>query len=628
MKHITEKIFLVTMALFHLFISSAFAGGENDTFCDEKRTELDVPLTLADYVADMGIKVFDRRGRLFDRASYDDDSDLDLKGCLVLDPFSTTALQGKIPTSYHELSEKPLRLAQMYFSLRSASLDDVEIEEALKESFPDHNFSASDLNILKAFHDTFKQGNQATTADEFETLFLNELRNINARQNLNTDEKLALIQMYGAVFSSNYDERRNNKGISEIGKMITTGELLTAANAKPSQKAGVCRDIASAQGEIAKALGFKNVLVTDFQQDNGIYHSTLTLSDPNDRKKIHKINYDTLSTSRNGEGARVLDQGERDHTLTYRLSKPFGRTVGNVPSEQMNFLEDAVGSDARLTDELTQPTHSIIGLNMKNDSRDAQARIVLGSDSTSTYAAVAADGRYYQDSNFPGHVGASLGYRQKMKSGIGYLHLYIDQGAGINVIDKEDLNLLVDTRGIVNTLFSINQDGKVGPQADVDLSVGARLEHQHMNGNLKFDHEIRGHIKPGFINVSKMNTVLVPDRVSVHSDARLQLAREGIDDYDAALLLDAIVVGNQFGWRGRVEAGATIDDVAASAFLQGRLTEDMPPYFSGSERRVGGRFVANIEPILFHLEGSRSLESNDCEGSCGVELELKKRRQP
>ncbi len=628
----------IFIAIFFIFYSAAaiLHADEINKSCDEKRTELNVPSTLADYVADIGMDVLDRRGRLFDNSSQRDESDLDLRGCLVLDPFSTAALKGKIPASYEGQSEKPRRLVNAYFGLRNSDSDDddeeiEEIEEALKKSFPGDSFSESDLKIMKAFHASFKQGNQAKTPDEFEALFFNELRNVHARQSLDTNEKLTLVQMYGRVFLRNYDERRNDRGISEIGKTITTGELLTAAYAKTPQKAGICRDIASAQGEIAEALGFPNVLVSDFQQDDGIPHATLVVSDPDDRKKIHKINYDVLSTNSNGEGPRVLDQGESDHTIVYRLSKPFGRTVGSVPSEQMHFLMDAVGSDTRLIDELSQPGHSIIGLNMKKDDMDAQARLVVGSDSTSTYAAVAADGRYYQDSNFPGHVGVSLGYRQKTGSngGIGYLHWHLDQGAGVSVVDKENLKLAVDARGIINTLISVNQDGKFGPQADADLSMGARLEHAYMDGDLEFTHEIRGHVKPGFRDISKMNLVPVPDRVSVHSDVRYQLVkrREEGSQHDAALLLDVTAVGNQFGWRGRVEAGAAVDDVAASAFLQGRLTEDMPPYFSGSERRVGARLVADLEPVLFHLEGSTSLESDDCEGSCGVELKLGKKRK-
>jgi hypothetical protein len=585
-----------------LFILYSAAGTlYADEICDEKRTELDVPLTLAEYVSEMGLEALDRRGRLFDDSSQKEESDLDLKGCFVLDPFSTAALEGKIPTSYEGQSEKPLHIVKTYLSLRKSYPEDLEIEEALEASFPDHGFSGSDVKIMKAFHASFEQGNMAKTPDEFEALFFNELKNINT--SLDTDEKLALIQMYGHVFLRNYDERRNDRGISEIGKTVTTGELLTTAHAKTPQQAGVCRDIASAQGEIAEALGFKNVLVTDFQQKDGIYHATLTVSDPDDRKKIYKINYDVLSTSRDGEGPRVLDQGESDHTLVYGLSKPFGRTVGSVPSEQMHFLTEAIGSDTRWIDELAQPTHSIVGLNVKDDLGIAQARMVTGSDSTSTYAAVAADGRYYQDSPFPGHVGGSLGYRKKTGSngGIGYLHIHLDQGAGMKVIDEEDLKLGIDARGILNALVSVNQDGKVGPQADVDLSAGARLEHAHLNGDLEFAHEIRGHVKPGFSNVSEMNFVLVLDRVSVHSDVRYQLAKRGEEGHDAALFADVTAVGNQFGWRGRAEAGASVDTIAASVFAQGRLTEDMPPYFSGSERRVGGRFVADLEPILFHL---------------------------
>lgn len=631
-----RQMFRYTMTI--IFILSSSAGMlRADEFCNEKRTELDVPSTLADYVREIGRKALDRRGRLFDNSSQGDESDLDLRGCFVLDPFSTAALEGKIPTSYDGQSETPLRLVKTYFSLRNRHLDDLEglheilgqspeaIEEALKSAV-----SESDLKIVKAFHDTFEHGNKAKTPDEFEALFLSELRNVNARQNLNTNEKLALIQMYGHVFLRNYDKRRNDRGISERGKTVTTGELLTVAHAETPQQAGVCRDIASAQGKIAEALGFENVFVVDFQQDNGIYHATLAASDPDDRKKIHKIDYDVLRTTRDGEGASVLDQGESDHTLVYRLSKPFGRTVGNIPSEQMYFLTDAVGSDTRLIDEMARPRHSVIGLNTKDDSGYAQARIVAGSDSTSAYAAIAADGRYHQDSHFPGHIGASLGYRQKMASsrgGIGYLYLHLDQGAGIKVIDKEDLELRFDTRAIVNTLVSVNEDGEVGPQADVDLSAGARLEHTHMNGDLTFAHEIRGHIKPGFSDISKMSLAPVMDRVSGHSDVRYQLAKREEDGHNAALLLDVTAVGNQFGWRGRAEAGAAVDNVAASAFIQGRLTEDMPPYFSGSERRVGGQLVADLEPVIFRLEGSKSLESDDCEGSCGVELKLGKERK-
>lgn len=631
-----RRMFRYTMTI--IFILSSSAGMlRADEICNEKRTELDVPSTLADYVREIGRKALDRRGRLFDNSSQGDESDLDLKGCFVLDPFSTAALEGKIPTSYDGQSDKPIYLVKTYFSLKRRHPDDLEaFNETLGQSpetiqeMLNGPVSESDLKIIKAFHDTFEQGNKAKTPDEFEALFLSELRNVNARQNLNTNEKLALIQMYGHVFLRNYDERRNDRGISERGKTVTTGELLTAAHAETPKPAGVCRDIASAQGEMAEALGFKNVYVVDFQQDNGIPHATLAASDPDDRKKIHKIDYDVLRTTRDGEGARVLDQGESDHTLVYRLSKPFDRTVGSVPSEQMHFLTDAVGSDTKLIDEMAQPRHSVIGLNTKDDSGIAQARIVAGSDSTSTYAAVAADGRYYQDSNFPGHVGASLGYRQKMagnRGGIGYLHLHIDQDAGTHVIDKEALELRLDTRAIVNALVSVNEDGKVGPQADVDLSVGARLEHSYRNGDLTFAHEIRGHVKPGFSNISKMNFAPVMDRVSGHSDVRYQLAKQEEDGHDAVLLLDVTTVVNQFGWRGRAEAGAAVDNVAASAFIQGRLTEDMPPYFSGSERRVGGRLAADLEPVIFRLEGSKSLESDDCEGSCGVELKLGKERK-
>ncbi|MGK5089657.1 hypothetical protein WDW86_19055 [Bdellovibrionota bacterium FG-2] len=237
---------------------------------------------------------------------------------------------------------------------------------------------------------------------------------------LSTPAKLAMVQKAGALFVSNYDNTRAKAGSSAQG-VVSLQRIRQAAqnneygytpdpNAPPSvlDAAGICRDIASAQGKMLTALGFSNTYIISVLQSQA-RHSVLIAQGPSDAKKYYKFNYDTLTSVVGQEGSLLSFQGKGDATMEYEYYLPDGRLVQKAPSELGKVLREASGFSS--LSAFSRPTHSLgsvqLDLGNKTALRLFQASDRLGNQ----YVGGALNSALYSSETQRLQVGAAYAYR-------------------------------------------------------------------------------------------------------------------------------------------------------------------------------------------------------------------------
>ena len=511
--------------------------------------------------------------------------------------------------------------------------------------------SDSNLKVLKVFHEIFSAGEGVHSEKEYETLSFQKLKGLGSQ--LTTPEKLTLLRLYGDLFYRQYDNSRVGASItlpSVISGEESLGGLLTTAyknekgiyyNQGHSQrKRGICTNIASAQGKIAEAIGLENVYVVTYNTTGPNGHATLVATDPDNSKKVYRIDGAKLGQSIGKEAGTALYQDATDHTLSYKLSRPNGETVASVPTEMMEILVENVGADIRDYDEFSKPAHSQVGVNLEDHGKQAneisQVRGVYARDSHSDYLMIGGDGRFTTESKgklySSGSAGAILGYRhvpdKLEEQHVGFLYAHIDAEIGTKLIDEKDakkengFELIPYVRGITDGLFSVNQEKNISYDWDYDLSGGIRMKGT-VDHNLLLGSDTSVHAKRGYMdNVSSQSGTgqngIVFDRAVLKADARYRLADNitGVAEGTAVL--------NQLGTRGRLEAGLAVDNLGGSAYVEGPVSKKIPIYLSGSRPRAGGRFEAKQLmglPVDLNVKVSKALDkSNDYDASIDMDI--------
>lgn len=231
---------------------------------------------------------------------------------------------------------------------------------------------------------------------------------------MTTDQKLQVVRIMGAHFAVNHDKLRTNGGPNS-GGVVTMSELMQAAQHNrfqkssdtPRKNAGVCRDIASAQGKLLKALGFKETYVVAFLS-KGTWHADVIAQDPDQKKKYYKFNYSELTTQTGGEGATVLNQGSSDNTAEYHIYLPDGRLVSKIPSELGKILREAAGFTP--ISPFARPTSSLNAVNVQLSKKTA-VRLFEASDQLGNeYMGAAVTKDWIHEKN------------QSLRSGVVYSH--------------------------------------------------------------------------------------------------------------------------------------------------------------------------------------------------------------
>lgn len=458
---------------------------------------------------------------------------------------------------------------------------------------------------------------------------LQYLHEATIEHNLTRNEKLAIVQTFGGLFLSNYDEERNKKWIRAKGGVGLT-QLLNAyqsninVTAEGKVYAGVCRDISTGQALMLRAMGFKDSFVIAFMRTDGIYHTTVAAADPyargSDRRTLIKIDYARRQES---EG---LYQGIIDSALNYIVMEPDGTTVANIPSDLGFLLSAAAGGHSENLDFLARPRISLGGVNVQGGSGGSiQARVFAGNTDHSLVVGIGADVQYLRETLFPGRVGLVIAYQNRFFSDANNFLFYLDieQAAKtpelIHQLDKKTKLILQGEimAKIQVMVHLLNEEWIAGIQGNLVITPRIRVELEREELRLKAI--LGAHLPIGLRDSNDVRSLMIiPTEGFVGLEGRYKLPSE---ERTMVLLARMMAMFSQLGTRGRLEAGLAIDEVMWTLFLEGRgpgwLIRDLPPLYREWERRIGTR--VNFGGV-FNLEFTHSLESNDWEAGYGIDV--------
>lgn len=167
--------------------------------------------------------------------------------------------------------------------------------------------------------------------------YLNEIKD-----DLSFDEKLKVASHFGGRFSDNYNFDRAD-GVGPRGDgIVTIEEMLESV--RDSVPGGVCRDVSQAQSLMLQELGVSkgDIYQTAYMTATG-GHVVLAVKDPENPKRIIKINYDYTDETSDRTGGSVLTQNSSlpDFGTQWRIFDADGKPVATVPSEFGEVLRDA-----------------------------------------------------------------------------------------------------------------------------------------------------------------------------------------------------------------------------------------------------------------------------------------------
>lgn len=202
---------------------------------------------------------------------------------------------------------------------------------------------------------------------------------------LTTDQKVELTREIGLKSGERYDFNRagiygnnaNPTGAHSIstqyGKAIPYDAIIT--NLRSDNRLGICRDIAVAQSQILKQLGFKNVYGIAYNA--GSNHAAVLAQNPDHPDQLLQFNYDGLEKADLKQGMKSLTRGE-DYSTSYQFFNASGKSIANLPSELGSLITEGAGGNIRTLDPfLTRPQGSLASLSLETESGSSPRKTVL-----------------------------------------------------------------------------------------------------------------------------------------------------------------------------------------------------------------------------------------------------------
>jgi hypothetical protein len=488
----------------------------------------------------------------------------------------------------------------------------------------------SDMHVFRIYS-SFFQHESAEAAQRF-------LRRESRRMTF--DQKLLLLQMIGAQLLDRYDYARRDQGAGARGavgleelfqtsrEVVRLGAHSGVSAFDPDRQfdfAGVCRDIASANGQLARALGLRNAYVVAFAVNNS-YHTALYVRDPERPDRVYHVDYGEAYLRQAGD-ARALQASAWDQALVYRVAEPGGRSVMSTASEFGRFLSEAAGLDPSTVDPLARTRAQLVAVDIPLTRSGSQSfRAGVGEDGIGDrHAFVAFADSWGSRTIAPGRASAVLGTRirevppDELNPGstrsMSYIAIALEQHLRPEVQIDQSTTFYSDTS--IHGLAMAGPDFQVGSTSasaafDGDLRVRQEfgLEHQFGRGSIRV--RAGAIVSPGTLDIRDVTAPIVPilDQAYGGVDARVPISPE--------LLFFAngmIVAHDEFVARGRAEAGIETEQASLSMGIEGNLGEwsgTDPGFLEGSRRRAIAGFVLNpIPELTLRVSGSMDLEDND-----------------
>lgn len=490
------------------------------------------------------------------------------------------------------------------------------------------------------------------------------------RAQFSTQEILIMGQAMGSLaYASGYDQNRADgvgraaEGIVSFDQVLHAmrqnavnvplekeeqrrtyfgADRLSPGEKFPQAYAGVCRDIASAQGQFFEAAGMRNTYVVAYTLGNGGFHTSVITQDPQSRA-VYRLNYgEKVSTETLRSEVALFQSGAngKDASFNYRLFRPGGSLVADVPSAAGKFFSEMSGGDVRDLDPLGRSNDSVVASQVQIAKTGTAARVFYGKDGIGQdYLGAAVTQVFRHNQYFSSRVGLVLADQIKPTALSGTerdentLFLYLEaQGRartpslktsrGESEIHLEGKATLI---GGIHGMPS-DKNAKVGYQGDARIEGGIRATHNMPSDAPLRDDRVQSQIYVGAQVVPGLGDIRENSSASnfrptlnygvVMGELRMRLDDRG--DAHAALL--ATLLCSQIGCRGQAEAQAIYRDFAAALSVEGAISNEIPPYEEQVERRLRARLLWRIlgdSRLLLQISGYRSLQS-DAMGAQGT----------
>lgn len=441
-----------------------------------------------------------------------------------------------------------------------------------------------------------------------------------AKDSLTSEQKIELVSKIGGYFGNRYNYTRFNEGIYASG-YVTIEQLFDSV--KTETEGGVCRDIALAQTQMLKELGFKNNYIIGYKTLSGAHANVIT-TDP-ETGKIVKFNYANVTSMKNGSGTEALIQDSTipDHGLVFRIYDSDGKPVTQVPSELGIILRETAGAETR---SFTDTNYSLqkVGVNIGG----VNGNLFTGKTSTGENIYGVALYAKEESEDVSLNVGMSLskvdGNRTYMR--IEQENLYARMSGEVRSPKLEKDSLSVGGfLGVNNEVMGYNshesyissnytKSANYEIDAKADVSVGVR-------GNLKLGtdtlvtNKTYATFYPDLANVaagSIRTLTVVKDSVVIQSGVTRNL------DKNQVVLLDTTVMLKNYGTSMGIKAAYedNRNRLKINAGYEVPIDSDMPAFLPGGTSHAKASVEKETKSgLVFSMEYDRNLTSGTTSGS-------------
>jgi len=439
-----------------------------------------------------------------------------------------------------------------------------------------------------------------------------------AKDKLSSEQKIQLVSKLGGFFGNRYNYDRRDAGSKAYGEFVNTEELLDSV--KNGTPGGICRDIALAQTQFLKELGFKNNYVVAYKSASG-RHSTVISTDPVSGKII-KFNYDETTEMKKGSGTEALiqDTSIPDRGLGYRIYDTNGKPVTKVSSELAQMLKSSAGGE--LDRDFNQRNYNLYKVG---------------------FSSAYVDGNLFTGKTSAGETlyGVSLyknvAANDYLKMSLGASLSKLEGERALVKVDQENLFIRANTEltspalklgrtqsslfaGVDSSLMISNTkenfasgrtvEAKKELDADGELYLGAKGKYTSASEKTSIDSKIYASFYPDWNHVARGDNVVgVLDTIVVKTGVS-----HAISD-DTRALIDTAVVLRNYGTN--IVVKANLEDakngIRYTAGGAAPLSSDMPTFLPGGERRVFGGVEKVSSRYVFAIEYGRNIDNRSNE---------------
>lgn len=174
------------------------------------------------------------------------------------------------------------------------------------------------------------------------------------KDHLSFDEKLKVASHFGGRFSDRYNYDRAEGVGSRANGIVTIEEML--ASVRDGTPGGVCRDVSQAQSLMLQEMGVdaSDIYQVSYRTGGG-GHVVLAVQDPDNPKRIVKINYDYTDETSDRTGGAALTQNSSlpEFGHQFRIYDAQGKPIATVPTEMGDVMRE-VTRGRSLEDGLTK----------------------------------------------------------------------------------------------------------------------------------------------------------------------------------------------------------------------------------------------------------------------------------